>query len=544
MDKARSLLARYDAWVATPRARRALDLSLRAACIIPPLVWLWLVAPRGRQLSGDAPHLMGIALRLAGMIRHGEGLDAARAAWTLLAPQPPGAYLPGVLAYLALPPDSGNGVLLAGVLGLGLVLDGVRRLGGGWVGLSFVAGAGVLWPQAEQYGVDLLAAACVVQSVSHLVASEGLARRGHAAGWGAWMGAAFMVKYSAPFFLVGPCLVAGIAVLRHRRWAALGLAIAAFALVAGPWYGGHLREVLSYGLWSSDAGNELMSQRAQIFREPYLSAARLVWYPTRALEVWGWLGLLAAALGLAWPAPRMPRTARWVLGAALLLAWLLLTAQLNRQARYLLPAVPLLAALVGSSRLRWLFAPVGLMSLWCLYVVFGTPRGADYACDPDATGPQPVLGWPWPRGAACPQDGHADYAWVDDAVKRLATHSGEDAGAVGLLIPEGLPGVSPGEILYRSAVQGRRWSVASPLVVRPGEWAGGAVRFEVYVAPFATETWPSRDFATLLAVVPVQPGVYQAWMAQQGYEPLERWPFEEGWEGLIAQREPGAPPAR
>jgi hypothetical protein len=446
-----------------------------------------------------------------------------------------------VLAYLVVPPASRVGVLLAGALALGLAMDGVRRLGGGWIGLLFLAGAGVLWPQAEQYGVDLFAAACVVQSISHLVASEGLARRGHAAAWGSWMGAAFMVKYTAPFFLVGPCLLASALVLRHRRWAALGLAIAGFLVVAGPWYGGHLREVLSYGLWSSNAGNELMAQRAQIFTEPWASVPRLSWYPARALEVWGWLGLAAAALGLAWPSPRAPKATRWVLAAALGLAWLLLTAQLNRQARYLLPAVPLLAALAGTSRLRWLFAPVGLMSLWCLHVVHGTEAGARYACDPDARDPPPLFGWPWPRGAACPQEGHADYAWVDDAVERLAAAWGRDTGTVGLLIPEGGPTVSPGDVLYRSALLGRRWSVASPLIFYPREWAGGEVRSEVYVAPFATETWPSRDFDTLLAIVPTEPGVYQAWMAQGGYAEVERWPYEPGWVGLIAERAPRAP---
>ena len=531
-----SLLSRFDAWLQRPWVRRMLDLSLRAACVLLPVAWLLLVAPAHRQLTGDAPHLMGIALRLAGMIRHGEYLDAAHAGWTLLAPQPPGAYVPGVLAYLVLPPASRIGVLLAGALGLGLALDGVRRLGAGWIGLLLLAGAGVLWPQAEQYGVDLFAAACVVQSMSHLVASEELTRRGHAAAWGAWMGAAFMVKYTAPFFLVGPCLLAGLAVVRYRRWAALGLAIAGFAVVAGPWYAGHLREVLSYGLWSSDAGNELMSQRAQIFTEPYASAARLSWYPARALEVWGWLGLLAAGLGLAWPSPRAPKGARWVLAAALALAWLLLTAQLNRQARYLLPAVPLLAALAGTSRLRWLFAPAGFMSLWCLYVVFGMHQGARSNCDPNATGPQPPLAWPWPQGAACPQEGHADYAWLDDAMERLAARWGHDTGTVGLLVPEGGPAVSPGDALYRSALQGRRWSVASPLIFHPGDWSGGEVRSEVYVAPFATETWPSRDFDTLLAIVPTEPGVYQAWMAQGGYAEVERWPYEPGWVGLIAER--------
>ena len=107
--------------------------------------------------------------------------------------------------------------LWAGALVVWLCWDGIRRLGGSVWGYFWMFSLTPIWLQAEIAGIDLVAAVTVVQSVSHLAKSEGLKHRWHVFGWGAWMGAAFMTKYTAPMFLWAPCLVTGIWILRYQR---------------------------------------------------------------------------------------------------------------------------------------------------------------------------------------------------------------------------------------------------------------------------------------------------------------------------------------
>ena len=73
-----------------------------------------------------------------------------------------------------------------------------------------------VWLQSENAGIDLVAAAAIIKVLVILFAPS-LLRIDHTLGWGAWIGAAFMTKYTAPMFLWGPCIVAGIWALRHKR---------------------------------------------------------------------------------------------------------------------------------------------------------------------------------------------------------------------------------------------------------------------------------------------------------------------------------------
>lgn len=214
---------------------------------------MWLTAPLTRWPSGDGPHVLGTGLRLAQMIQDGEFYLALVCFSSLLAPHPPGAYLPGILGY-SLSGGASWGHLLGGAIVLYACLDGIRRLGGMW-GCVWLGATGLVWVQAESGGVDLVAAAVVIQSLSHLAASERLRKTDSVMLWGAWMGLAFTTKYTAPMFLWGPCILAGWWVVRRNRWGALLLALGAFCLVALPWWVGHLDNVLGYVQTSNNASS-------------------------------------------------------------------------------------------------------------------------------------------------------------------------------------------------------------------------------------------------------------------------------------------------
>ncbi len=82
----RRLLQQLDGW-----------LPLLAAA-----TWLTLVTPLARWPSGDGPHILGTAMRLAQLLRDGELALFWRCFSSLLAPHPPAAYLPTTLAYTVL----------------------------------------------------------------------------------------------------------------------------------------------------------------------------------------------------------------------------------------------------------------------------------------------------------------------------------------------------------------------------------------------------------------------------------------------------------
>ena len=84
--------------------------------------------------------------------------------------------------------------------------------------VSWLISFSPVWLQAESAGIDLIAGAVALQSISWLVASHRLSKFKAVCGWGFWMGCAFMTKYTAPLFLVGPCLIAAYWAIRYGRW--------------------------------------------------------------------------------------------------------------------------------------------------------------------------------------------------------------------------------------------------------------------------------------------------------------------------------------
>lgn len=520
----------------------------RALPALIPVVWALAVSQTGRWPSGDGPHALGTAMRLAQQLRD---LQLATFAWcfqSLLGPHPPLAYAPATLAYALLGP--GRFVhLVAGGLAMGLCLDGVRRLGGGVVGMVFVLATGLVWSQAESYTVDLLAAAAVCQALSWLAASERLSLPKPAALWGLWMGVAFLTKYTAPMFLWAPCVVAGVWTLQGRRWRTLGAAFAAFAVVALPWYLSHLGEVAGYLGASTDAGNTLLTNKS-LQSGPWYGAERLSWYPAVILDAYGWQGAAALALGVAvWPRQKHAPPGAWVLPLLGALGGLwVLTTQIQRQDRYLLPALPLLAAMLGSSRARWVSLPVGIIGVYGAAAMYllptEPPASRRYEHSLQAAG----RGWPWPHEAFRPTS-LDPAAWeLDDALARLRAQHGSDEGTVGFLLDEaqGAPGY--GLVLSRATAMGARWHIATVMVQGGGPTppndggqgeggpGGGLPGAAVFVGPFTTDAWPSRRFDTMLVIMREGDGRIQGWLDGSGFVEVEAWTLPRGLVGRVYKR--------
>lgn len=500
--------------------------------LVPALAWAGAIARTGRWPSQDGPHVLGIAGYLALLLRDGEINEFLWCLQLLVAPHPPGAYLPAALAYT--PAGPGPGLhLLGAALVVALCVDGMRRLGAGVPGVVWLAALPLAWSQAENYGVDFIAAACILQSISHLVASDRLRRRGPAMRWGAWMGAAFLVKYTAPVFLVGPCLVAGVWVLQGRRWRTLALAVAAFALVAAPWWLPQLDNVRAY-LSHSSTATEQFAYDTQVVQTPWTRLENLSWYPATLRAGWGSLGLGVVALAALLPGhPRAPAGARIVPLLGALGGWLVLANSIIREARYFLPGAVLLAALAGGARLRWLWVGVAAVGAWATAGTFladdPVPARRDYAIEWSTAGAQwPAVAEPYAPTSEPPS------AWdIDRGLAALRRHHGQDAGTVGLLVDElhGGPGVR--DFLFASALGGYRWHLASP------SFAPGTD--PVFVVPFATEGWPSREFSTLLAVIGPQSKEQRAWLQRSGMVEVERWSLPAGFEGRVYTRPTAAP---
>ncbi len=497
----------------------------------PPLAWAVAMAQKGRHPSGDGPHLLGTAARLAHQLRDGEWSTFADCFISLLGPHPPGAYVLATLADL-LTGSAESAHLLAGAATLALCIDGILRLGGGWVGVIFLFSSGLIWLQAESYGVDLLAAACVIQAVSHLARSDALRHHGHALAWGAWMGAGFMTKYTAPIFLFGPCLLAGVLVLHRRRFGALAGAFCAFLAVAGPWYLTRLERLKGYIGAGGDSSNTLLTNKA-LMKGPWWAWDNASWYPATLLDGFGWPGVIALLAGvLAWPRRRETNWMCWAFPAlAAGLGGLALAMQIQRQDRYLVPAVVLLCALGGSGITRWLSAPVASIGAYGAAAVFwltmSAPATRSYAHAWSGAGAD----WPWVHEAYKPTSLDPDRFDVDRLLDRVRLYQG-DAGTVGFLLDErgGAPGY--GLILVRVGKLGLRWHIAT-VVLFEGRWGTKASTF---VGPFTMGSWPSRRYSTLLTIFKPGDEAREAWLGEQALTLRETMALPGGREGRIYTR--------
>jgi 4-amino-4-deoxy-L-arabinose transferase-like glycosyltransferase len=257
----------------------------------------------------------------------------AGGAYRLLGETEAAARVPSVLALL----------LLTGIT----ALVGARLYGSA-AGLhaGFVAGTSLLtFAYGRAASMDMLLAASVTLSIGLAgLRLVGIAGRTAWAGGAAAAGLAMLAK--GPLGLLLPALVVGGYVVATREWRHLRdalspLAIAAFAVVALPWYVAILRDQGSHFV-----DVFLLNHNLQRFTSTIHNHPGPPWYyvPVLFLGLVPWSGLLVP--GLARAAPRESRSDLFVL-LWLLLPLVFFSAAASKLPGYILPCIAPLAILMG-----------------------------------------------------------------------------------------------------------------------------------------------------------------------------------------------------
>lgn len=494
------------------------------------------IARAGRIGGADAPHLLGVELRLGQLIRDGDIGHAISAWWALLAPQPPFGALLGTVTTVLVGTWPLSAALCMG-LTLLAIFDALQRLSlrltegrlGGLLAWLAVLGSPFTWCSVEQYSRDLSVAAAVIQAVSHVAARDALQRRSSALAFGAWMGLAFGSKYTAPIFLIGPCLVVGAALVwqtvrsadRGRaEWLGLGAAFLSFAATAGVWYATHLSAVRRYLFTSLDAG--AMQGHASSLRDVDSLEAR-VYYVAALWEAMSAPGvallLLALLLGF-WR--RESRFGMAVVGLGAAVGMVILARTSQQVDRYLFPSFVLASAAMVTLGRGWV--------LPLLVVVAMAPRAWTSAqrFAPGEVGAAPSYAhgvgvfrsaqWPQPANSFAPSDFQPAEWQLREAVAALRELQGP-TGTVGYLPSTAPNSPSFGHLMLPAASLGCRWDW-STVSLRGGGKAG-----EVFVGPLFDGEWPPRGFTSLIALErnPAE-GPVQDWLRSHSVVEVARVP--------------------
>jgi len=520
---------------------------------LPFGLWALMIAAMagsGRQPTGDAPHLLGTAMRLGWELRTLQLTAFFPDLLTLLTPHPPGAYvLPAVLYAVLGPLDVVP--LLASAISLALIWDAMLRMlrvmgaRGAWVLAVCVAAAPLVWGQVELCGVDLLAAAPVAQCLSRLMTSRGLTVRAEAIKAGVWLGVGFWVKFTFPLFLLLPCLLVAAWVIvdsvrgrpgtgariRNGLWLVLAL-----ALSAGPLLLIQARGIYDYVLSSLAPTSDQEALIGDALADTSAGMTdfdKYFFYLAALKDLWGWPGLLLLAAGISvavWRLARGAQPEHWRGAAALALCCsvgglLLLSVIPIRMERYMLPVLfPLLALLVALLPRRRLAAlPVLGVMLPPLALVVADYSGVTHGVNlDDGFVPAHVNGAP----TSAPPHRRLDYlardklaAWgryplpeeryrpisqdfsgwdLSAALRHVAANVPPSAPRVGLLVQDELWSPSFGVWLMAAERQGHHlWDfVTVKLLPAPSNPAG--VRDFYLIGPFSRGQPP--DFSVLIAV--------------------------------------------
>lgn len=460
--------------------------------------------------TGDAPHMLSIADRLAGMLQRGDAVEFFQYWSSLVTPHPPaglavavGWMLVGVERFAA-PLTALTGLALAwhGVLLLTRVRGASAR--SPWMAALLVFSLPATWTYVAHMSWDVLAAGCVAACLGHLHASDGLRQRGHTVAFGAFMGLGFVTKYTFPAFLVLPVAAAGVAVVRGRTWRGLVVSLVAFAAVSGPWLFTHGDAVWAYVVSSSGASKTISDSPAMAWGAR-ASWSNALYYPTVLRDTVGWPGMvvLGAAVWRSWHRPAV----RWVLGSVLG-AWFVLTFAGENQSRYFFPAVPLLAvgferglrSADGVTLRRWAVACAlvvtapALAGGWLAY-------GADEAIPPSrdqSHASTPLFQWgAWPQASAAfrPMSNPVDAWRVEAAVSAMAIETGDGTHQVGLLLPRDARMPPGSTYAWLAGLRGMDWSVATVVAQGPG---GNPMVFVGPLKPMGDAV--SRRFSVAYAV--------------------------------------------
>ena len=143
-------------------------------CVLSTLYyWIQSIAAYQRYPGGDGPHILGTSGRLAQLLRDGEFEWFVYCFSSLLGPHPPFAYLPFVGSALVFP-DLPHNHLIGGAVVLWLIADAMYRMGAGIIGFAFIWVWTPIWLQSENAGIDLVAAATVIEYQSpHTIKCSG-----------------------------------------------------------------------------------------------------------------------------------------------------------------------------------------------------------------------------------------------------------------------------------------------------------------------------------------------------------------------------------
>jgi 4-amino-4-deoxy-L-arabinose transferase-like glycosyltransferase len=319
------------------------------------------------------------ALHLLNALEYRDLLRAGRLQpflWGHYAYYPPLVYqlTGGLHALLGPAPAVGAAVLDAFAL---LLMAATYRLGrtvGGRPAALLGAAVTLLLPIVtvfrREFALDVpltaLATVCVL-----LALKQPFAARRRAAALGAVIGLGLLTKWAFALVAAGPIVYAVVAALREApaRTAALrrmGLALAVAVVLAGPWYGAHFRRL------GQDARLNAVDV-ARLEGDPApASLASLSFYPRMAADEWFYVPLTLVLLAGVAAAVRRRGRALLLLGVVAGPGWLLLALVPNKDPRYGLPLVPVLAVvladgLLGGGGGRWrralAAAAVGLLAV-------------------------------------------------------------------------------------------------------------------------------------------------------------------------------------
>ena len=294
---------------------------------------IWLAIDRRPPEWDYANHLEN-ALRCRQDVAAGDlGAVFARSSF-----YPPLVPCAAALVYSVLPSDAAFGhVVMLAFLGLGMVSTYIlgRRLAGGTGGVvaAVVFGtAPLVVHHVLHFQLDLPLASLVATFLAALLATDHFERPTWAIVTGALLGLGMLTK--PPFFVfVAPaCLVVAIGMRSRRAWLHASLAGLVAVLVALPWYGPR-----ALGL-ATQFQNRSFKQAEEAGFPAALSSASLAYYPLNSPSQ---VGVIATVLVVIGVGVALRRRCWYLLaGLAPFLVFLLLQ---NKQMRYLLPLMPMIA---------------------------------------------------------------------------------------------------------------------------------------------------------------------------------------------------------
>ncbi len=323
-----------------------------------------------------------------------------------------------------------SGVLIASVYGLGLVLFN-RRVG------LWAAGLVVLLPGLYRYRIEFLLDYPLTTVVSLCfwsltvwwrlaTAKKRLWRSTVRQGWlwglgfGVCLGLALLVKQTALFFLFVPIAWAGVRVLWQRQWQRLAQLIAGLlvsVLLFGPWYRINWLLILTSGKRATidsaiaEGDPALNTLDAWVYYWkilPYLISWPLLLIPIVGLLIYGlkyWLKQSHIAKSNNLQSPHPPIWSLTWLGVFIVGGYLLCSLNINKDARYILPLVPVLSLFLAYGLTCWTnrwgkpmrWSTVGLATVLMMLNLFPLGgRGLTQLLSPRVQH-LPYLGQPWPH---------------------------------------------------------------------------------------------------------------------------------------------------